>query len=340
MKTFHIAFLLFMAAGLYSCSQKEPSESTETETENIQKRINVIFDTDANNELDDQHALAYLLFNSDLFDVRGVTVNATFNGGEIQEHVKEADRIMKLCNAASIPLLTGANADFESIQPALSSPEYDGKEAVEFIISEARKSSDEKLVILAVGKLTNVALAVTRAPDILTKIRLIWLGSNYPEPGEYNLVNDIPSMNYLLDQELETEIVMVRYGKPSGSDAVRVTPDEIKQEMTGTGPEVQPVTGRHGGEFSTFGDYSVNLFSNVELYGDPPSRALFDMVAVAVVKNPDWGTRNIIAAPIMENETWVERPDNSRKVTIWEDFSVNAILDDFFETMKNPAITY
>jgi purine nucleosidase len=27
------------------------------------KRIPVIFDTDANNELDDQHALAYLLFN-------------------------------------------------------------------------------------------------------------------------------------------------------------------------------------------------------------------------------------------------------------------------------------
>lgn len=31
------------------------------------KRISVIFDSDANNELDDQHALAYLLFNADVF---------------------------------------------------------------------------------------------------------------------------------------------------------------------------------------------------------------------------------------------------------------------------------
>ena len=40
-------------------------------------KIPVIFDTDANNEVDDQHALAYLLFNGDHFKVEGVTVNAT-----------------------------------------------------------------------------------------------------------------------------------------------------------------------------------------------------------------------------------------------------------------------
>ena len=31
--------------------------------------IPVIFDTDANNELDDQHALAYMLLNDEVFDV-------------------------------------------------------------------------------------------------------------------------------------------------------------------------------------------------------------------------------------------------------------------------------
>jgi hypothetical protein len=37
----------------------------------------VILDTDANNELDDQHAIAYLLFNGQVFDVEGITVNRT-----------------------------------------------------------------------------------------------------------------------------------------------------------------------------------------------------------------------------------------------------------------------
>jgi len=40
-----------------------------------------ILDTDANNELDDQHAIAYLIFNDDLFDIRGITTNRTWGGG-------------------------------------------------------------------------------------------------------------------------------------------------------------------------------------------------------------------------------------------------------------------
>ena len=52
-------------------------------------KIQVIFDTDANNELDDQHALAYLLFNKQSFDVLGVTINSTYNGGEVQSHYND-----------------------------------------------------------------------------------------------------------------------------------------------------------------------------------------------------------------------------------------------------------
>lgn len=37
--------------------------------------------------------------------------------------------------------------------------------------------------------------------------------------------------------------------------------------MAGLGPKIkQPIIGRHGGEFYTFGDYSVNLFKNYEIY--------------------------------------------------------------------------
>ena len=72
-------------------------------------RIPVIVDTDANNELDDQHALAYVLLNGDTFDVKGVTVNATRGGGDIREHYEEARRVMALCGVAGIPLHAGAN---------------------------------------------------------------------------------------------------------------------------------------------------------------------------------------------------------------------------------------
>lgn len=335
MKQLHwlLAFLLICI----SCSQQTKTKSdSSTQTNSSSNLIPVIIDTDANNELDDQHAMAYLFFNDDVFNTIGVTVNATYNGGNIDLQVTEAERVMKLADVmGQIPLLPGADGNFEEIRQNLDQPEFDGQPAVEFIIEEARKPRTQKLVLLPVGKLTNIALALEKAPDIKENVRIVWLGSNYPAPGEYNQENDIPALNYILNQGVPFEMVMVRYGEPSGSDAVRATPEDIEKNMPGAGPEVDPVTGRHGGEFTNFGDYSVNLFSKIDLHGDPPSRALFDMVAVAILKNPEWGEAKEIPAPILVDEEWQERPDNDRTITIWENFDKEAILEDFYSTMQN-----
>ena len=91
------------------------------------------------------------------------------------------------------------------------------------------------------------------------KIRVVWLGSNYPEPGEYNQENDPGSLSYILEKtDVPFEIATVRYGKPSGTDAVRATREEIRAKMPGKGPRVSPaVTGRDGGTYATFGECRV-----------------------------------------------------------------------------------
>jgi purine nucleosidase len=302
-------------------------------------KIPVIFDTDANNELDDQHALAYLLFNSNTFNVIGVTVNATRSGGNIDKQYAEAERILKLSKATTLPLLKGADGNFDSIRFHVSESNFDGKPAVDFIISQAAKfDKQNKLILIAVGKLTNVALAVEKDPGLAEKVKLVWLGSNYPEPGEYNQDNDTIAMNYLLNKNIPFEMVTVRYGKPSGTGAVSVTKKEINKRMPGLGPVVDPVEGRHGGSFKTFGDYSVNLFDHIDYSDSTQSRALFDMVAVSVVKNPKWGSQKEIPAPVLINNQWIERPENKRKITVWENFNREDILLDFYEIMKSPQL--
>jgi hypothetical protein len=305
------------------------------------EKIRVILDTDANNELDDQHAIAYLLFNGQVFDVEGITVNRTRGGGDIQAQYAEARRVVQLCNLyPSIDPLRGADGSFDEIKNQLGQPDFDGAEAVNHIIERARATSDRRLVLLPVGKLTNIALALAKAPDIVPKVRVVWLGSNYPEPGEYNQENDEPSLNYVLETQVEFEIALVRYGKPSGTDAVRATLDEIRKIMPGQGPRVDPpVTGRHGGQFTNFGDYSVNLFEHIELHGNPPSRALYDMAAVAIVKNPAWARAVTLSAPILKDGKWVDRPENARKIIFWERFDRGAIMKDFYESMTRYQLT-
>jgi hypothetical protein len=301
------------------------------------EKISVILDTDANNELDDQHAIAYLLFNGDSFDVEGITVNRTENGGDIEKHYEEAERVVKLCGLKSnVKIIKGASGNFEEIKDSINKNQFDGFEAVNFIISEAKKKSDKPLILLPIGKLTNIALALYKDPSIIPHVRIVWLGSNYPDPGEYNQDNDLAALNYILNLEVDFEIVMVRYGKPSGTDAVRASLEDIKSIMPGKGPKIsEPVYGRHGKKFDNFGDYSVSLFQNIELYGDPPSRALFDMAAVAIVKNPKWATPSIISAPLFVDGDWSEREDNLRKIVIWEHFDKEKIMADFYNTMEN-----
>lgn len=92
--------------------------------------------------------------------------------------------------------------------------------------------------------------------------------------------------------------------------------------------------GRHGGEFFTFGDYAANLFEHIEYYGNPPARALFDMAAVAIVKNPNWAVASNIPSPIMIDEKWVDQPNNARKILIWENFDKEKILADFYASFR------
>ena len=300
-------------------------------------KIPVIFDTDANNELDDQHALAYLLFSGDRFAVKGITVNATYNGGNIDEQYAEAERILKLATERSIiPLFKGANSNFEHIKNEINNSHFDGDSAVNFIINAVRNIANPPMVLIAVGKLTNVALALKKEPAIANKLRVVWLGSNYPEPGEYNQDNDTAAMNYVLNTNVPFEMVTVRYGKPSGTDAVRVTMQDIATHMPGKGPKVSaPVTGRHQDTFTSFGDYSVNLFQHITFNGNPPGRALYDMAAVAVVKNATWASVKEIPAPILQNNIWIERPDNPRTIKVWENFKKDAILNDFYNTIEH-----
>ena len=304
------------------------------------EKIRVILDTDANNELDDQHAIAYLLFSGDSFDVEGITVNRTRNGGGLDEHLAEARRVVRLCGLDSaIPVTPGADKDFDDIKGQLDQPDFDGAAAVNLIIQRARAADERPLVLLPIGKLTTIALALAKDPAIASRIRIVWLGSNYPEPGEYNQDNDEPSLNYILNTGVDFEIALVRSGKPTGTAAVWATLEEIQRNMPGTGPKIDPpVTGRHGDQFACFGDYSVSLFKNIKLHGDPPSRSLYDMAAIAIVKNKTWATPSEIPAPILKDGQWSERPDNKRRIVLWENFDRAVIIADFFDRMKNPKL--
>jgi len=310
-------FLILITIGLtIACSQ------TEFE------RIPVILDTDANNELDDQHAIAYLIYNDDIFDIRCITTNRTWNGGPVEEHTKEARRIVHLCDAEDrISVISGANGDYVNLKDSLDNPDYDGKQAVDFIIEQTHQVPEgEKLLLIPVGKLTNVALALKKDPSITEKVKVVWLGSNWPRPGEYNMVNDTSAVNPVISSGVEMWICTVA----GGTMEVRTTTTEMINHLKGKGKEVEPVEGRHGGEFDQLGDYLVNLWENVE----QETRSLFDMAAVATVKNPQWAEDTVVYGPRLVNGEWTAVDTRKDSVVFFRDYDVDGVMEDFWETMQ------
>jgi len=294
----------------------------------IQNGIPVILDTDANNELDDQHAIAYLIYNNDLFDIRGITTNRTWNGGPVEEHTKEAKRIVHLCGADErFPVISGANEDYITLKDSLDNPDYDGKEAVDFIIEQAHQVADgEKLILLPVGKLTNIALALEKDPSIVEKVKVVWLGSNWPGPGEYNMDNDTSAVNPVIKSGVEMWVCTV----VGGTMEVKTTRTEITNRLNGKGRLVDPVEGRHGGRYDRLGDYLVNLWENV----GQEVRSLFDMAAVATVKNPQWAEDTVVYGPRLINGEWINIVSKKDSIVFFRNYEVDGVMGDFWATMQ------
>ena len=294
-------------------------------------RIDVILDSDANNELDDQHAIAYLLMHQDEARILAITTNATRNGGDAHEQACEAQRVADLMGSLGedIEVIPGATANYEDILDQYGLV-YDGQNAVECIVRAARRHTpDNPLLLIPVGKLTNIAMALGEAPDIIPNVRVVWLGSNYPQAGEYNLENDIPSVNAVIDSGVDFTMAIVASSEGmKGTCEVTMNHREMVERVADKGTRVAPVEGRSGGAFTCVGDYLLNLFEQCSS-DDNYTRSLFDMACVAAALHPEYAEVREIPAPLLEGLEWRERPGNMHTIKVQCNFNREAILNDF-----------
>ncbi|MBO5004714.1 MAG: nucleoside hydrolase [Clostridia bacterium] len=140
------------------------------------KKVNVILDTDIYNECDDQFALSYLLKSQDKCNIEAITVAPYHhdNNISIEEGTdKSYDEIIKICNWLNFDW---DNKVFKGSTDYVANDYNEKNDAVNKIIEIANKN--DKTYILAIGAITNVAIAIKEEPKIIDKIEVIWLGGN------------------------------------------------------------------------------------------------------------------------------------------------------------------
>lgn len=189
----------------------------------------VIVCTDAHNEADDQFAIAHHLLTP-CENVLGVVashyeyltnmmcararemgwsedrlakylVDMQFAPvkGSMELSYEEIRRVMSLMEIEDIPVYRG------SVSPMAALSGEEENEGVDFIIKEARKRKEGKLYVCFLGAITDMALALRKAPDIADNVVVIWIGGGkYPNGGdEFNLMQDVDAANVVFQSQAE-----------------------------------------------------------------------------------------------------------------------------------------
>ena len=170
-------------------------------------KINVILDTDTYNECDDQFALSYLIKSQEKFNIEAITVapysHKTYRTVSVKEGQELSyNEILKICKWLNFDT---TNKVFKGSMGYLQNGYTENNPAVNKIIEIALKK--KKTYILAIGAITNVALAIKKEPKIINKIEIIWLGGNelgYKDNLEYNFRQDIQAVREVFESKGKT----------------------------------------------------------------------------------------------------------------------------------------
>ncbi len=195
-------------------------------------RRRLIVDTDSAVFNDDAAALAMLVQRRDLFEILGVTVVA--GNHTVPQGAEHMLHLLELIGAADVPLHLGAHAPlvntaeraarweaewgpiaFKGAFAAAAGvrPPHGGRfaaarprsdDAVGFLIEQVERYPDG-VTVVALGPMTNVALALQRRPDLGPRIRsLVFMGGNARVPGN---VTPAAEFNFWFDPEAASAVL-------------------------------------------------------------------------------------------------------------------------------------
>lgn len=278
------------------------------------KKKRIIIDTDAACEADDQYAIVHALLTPS-FEIKGIIAEQfKSEGGEksVDKSYDEIIKILHLLDIDNIPVLHG------SYVPLKSEKEIPVSEGADFIIEEAKRQDDKPLFVLCQGAITNVAIALNKAPEIADKFVCIWIGGGfYPKGGwEFNLLNDYHAANAVFKSGMELwQVPMDCYTRMQLSYAelqVKVMP---------------------------YGKIGKYLFDEMQEVGMRESWvcgecwSLGDSPALGLALNPGCGHFEVRKAPIV-NEKGEYIGENENEIRVYHEIDSRFILEDFFAKLK------
>jgi hypothetical protein len=163
--------------------------------------LSIVIDSGEGNKADYLFAIVRALYAPEI-SVNAIIVNHESNN---------SDTLLRVAGIDRITLLKGAPLSLQYLDKSINS------EANEYLINQAKKlPKDEKLNIVCLGSLTNVATAILRDPTVAPYLRVYFHGARYDDKlnvwnkNEYNVRKDLDAFDLLLNTP-DLEIIIIPY---------------------------------------------------------------------------------------------------------------------------------
>lgn len=285
-----------------------------------QGRLRMVLDTDTFNEIDDQFAVVQMMLSPEKLKVEAIYAvpfqNARSRGPAegMELSYQEILRLLERLKMPSSGLVHRGVTEFVGLERQARNAA-----AVDDLISRARASSAaDRLYVVAIGALSNVASALLKAPEIIDRIVVVWLGCDAPDwrpeysrAGEFNLKQDVGAAQVVFD---------------SGVPMVFVPAFPVTCHLRSSVPEIERYVEPHG----DIGAFLAQRFKEYNSDHLGWSKALWDMGAIAWMLEPTWAPSTMVPTPVMSSDgIWAIDPSRHpmRYVAY---INRDAILRDFF----------
>ena len=279
-------------------------------------KINVILDTDTYNECDDQFALAYMLKSQDIFNIEAITV-APYSRKTPIVSVKEGqensyNEILKICKWLNFDT---TNKIFKGAEDYICNNYDECNDAVNKIVEIALKN--DKTYIMAIGAITNVALAINKEPKILEKIEVIWLGGHsllQDNNLEFNFKQDVDAVRIVFESKVKLTIVPCK----NVASNLRTSIYELNHYLK---------------DKSELCNYLIDRFYNDGYHGIQERRVIWDISVIAYMINKSWFISKEISCPNINDDTSYELITDNHKITMINYIDVNKVYADLFKKL-------
>lgn len=289
-----------------------------------QNKIDVVLDTDAYNEIDDQFAIAYMLKSQEKLNTKAIYAAPFYNDrstspedGMVKSY-REIIKLLELMNREDVtPNVFKGSKEYlaDEKTPVISDVAKDlAKRAMGY-------SKENPLYVVAIGAITNIASAILIEPKIIENIVVVWLGGHayhWPHNREFNSYQDVAADRVVFN----STVPLVQLPCMGVVSSFTVSKPELTEYLKG-GNKLCQYLYKHTVEVA-------EQESSIDTW----SRIIWDVTAVAWLISEDFMESRIERCPIPQYDNNYSFSGNRHFCRYVYHINRDTLISDLFKKLK------